>query len=73
MTPAGEDEPAYGVAEFTADTDPKLQYVVDTNWDLIGYKDREWYLRHDSRWLKNRIHDHWSTHDIQRCGDGRLD
>ncbi|MCH8336600.1 MAG: hypothetical protein IIC61_12010 [Proteobacteria bacterium] len=34
--------------------DTKLQYVVNTNWDLIRYKDREWYLRHDSRWLKNK-------------------
>lgn len=34
--------------------DTRLQYVVNTNWDLIRYKDREWYLRHDSRWLKNK-------------------
>ncbi len=34
--------------------DTKLQYVVNTNWDLFRYKDREWYLRHESRWLKNK-------------------
>jgi hypothetical protein len=34
--------------------DTKLQYVVNTNWDLFRYKDKEWYLRHDKRWLKNR-------------------
>ena len=34
--------------------DTKLQYVVNTNWDLFRYKDKEWYLRNDDRWLKNR-------------------
>jgi len=34
--------------------DTKLQYVVNTNWDLFRYKEKEWYLRHGSRWLKNR-------------------
>jgi len=34
--------------------DTKLQYVVNTNWDLFQYREREWYLRHDSRWLKNK-------------------
>ncbi len=34
--------------------DTKLQYAVNTNWDLFRYKDREWYLRHESRWLKNK-------------------
>jgi len=33
--------------------DTKLQYVVNTNWDLFRYKDKEWYLRVDDRWLKN--------------------
>ena len=33
--------------------DTKLQYVVNTNWDLFRYKDKEWYLRNDKRWLKN--------------------
>ena len=28
VTPAGEDEPVYGVAEFTADTDPNLELRV---------------------------------------------
>jgi hypothetical protein len=34
--------------------DTKLQYAVNTNWDLFRYKDKEWYLRNDSRWLKNK-------------------
>lgn len=34
--------------------DTDLQYAVNTNWDLFRYKDKEWYLRHDDRWLKNR-------------------
>jgi hypothetical protein len=33
--------------------DTKLQYVVNTNWDLFQYKEREWYLRVNDRWLKN--------------------
>jgi len=33
--------------------DTKLQYVVNTNWDLFRYKEKEWYLRADDRWLKN--------------------
>ncbi len=32
----------------------KLQYAVNTNWDLFRYKDKEWYLRDESRWLKNK-------------------
>jgi len=34
--------------------DTKLQYVLNTNWDLFRYKDKEWYLRHGRRWLKAR-------------------
>ena len=34
--------------------DTKLQYAVNTNWDLFRYKDKEWYLRDGSRWLKNK-------------------
>jgi len=34
--------------------DTNLQYVVNTNWDLFRYKDKEWYLRNDDRWLKNK-------------------
>lgn len=34
--------------------DTDLQYAVNTNWDLFRYKDKEWYLRYDDRWLKNR-------------------
>ena len=32
----------------------RLQYVVNTNWDLFKYKDKEWYLRVDDRWLKSK-------------------
>jgi len=34
--------------------DTRLEYVVNTNWDLFRYRDKEWYLRHGSRWLKNK-------------------
>ena len=34
--------------------DTKLEYVVNTNWDLFRYKEKEWYLRNDYRWLKNK-------------------
>jgi hypothetical protein len=34
-------------------TDTRLEYVVNTNWDLFRYNDKEWYLRHGDRWLKN--------------------
>ena len=34
--------------------DTKLQYVVNTNWDLFHYKEKEWYLRNEKRWLKNK-------------------
>jgi len=34
--------------------DTKLQYVVNTNWDLFRYREKEWYLRHEDRWLKNK-------------------
>jgi len=34
--------------------DTKLEYVVNTNWDLFRYKEKEWYLRVDYHWLKNK-------------------
>jgi hypothetical protein len=34
--------------------DTKLQYAVNTNWDLFRYKDKEWYLRNGRQWLKNK-------------------
>ena len=34
--------------------DTKLEYVINTNWDLFRYKEKEWYLRDDDRWLKNK-------------------
>jgi hypothetical protein len=33
--------------------DTRLQYAVNTNWDLFRYREREWYLRNGSQWLKN--------------------
>lgn len=30
----------------------KLKYVVNTNWDLFRYREREWYLRYGDRWLR---------------------
>ena len=32
--------------------DSRLRYVVNTNWDLFEYREKEWYLRVDQRWLK---------------------
>ena len=37
--------------------DTRLEYVVNTNWDLFQYKKKEWYLRHEDRWLKNKEDD----------------
>ncbi len=34
--------------------DTKLQYAVNTNWDLFRYNEKEWYLRDEDRWLKNK-------------------
>jgi hypothetical protein len=34
--------------------DTNLEYAVNTNWDLFRYKEKEWYLRDDDRWLKNK-------------------
>ena len=40
--------------------DTRLTYAVNTNWDLFKYKDKEWYLRHDKRWLKTKeLGDAW--------------
>ena len=39
---------------FAAIPDTRLQYVINTNWDLFRYKDKEWYLRNGSQWLKNK-------------------
>ena len=39
---------------FASILDTGLQYAVNTNWDLFRYKDKEWYLRHKDRWLKNK-------------------
>ena len=34
--------------------DTKLQYAINTNWDLFRHKEKYWYLRNESRWLKNK-------------------
>lgn len=34
--------------------DTKLQYAVNTNWDLLRYNEKEWYLRNESQWLNNK-------------------
>jgi len=49
--------------------DTKLQYVVNTNWDLFKYKDKEWYLRVDDRWLKTRDLAGTWKHDSSLPGD----
>jgi hypothetical protein len=41
-----------GEPVFAPLPDTKLKYVVNTNWDLFHYKEKEWYLRHGKRWLK---------------------
>ena len=30
----------------------RLEFTVNTNWDLFRYKEKEWYLRHGRRWMK---------------------
>ena len=37
--------------------DTKLKYVVNTNWDLFRYREKEWYLRNGNRWLKAKTLD----------------
>ncbi|MGI9285042.1 MAG: hypothetical protein ACR2P1_06610, partial [Pseudomonadales bacterium] len=34
--------------------DSKLKYVINTNWDLFRHKDKHWYMREDTRWLKSK-------------------
>ena len=34
--------------------DTRLQFVINTNWDLFKYRDRDWYLLNGSAWLKSR-------------------
>jgi hypothetical protein len=33
--------------------DTRIQYAVNTNWDLFLYREDDWYLRHGQRWLRN--------------------
>jgi hypothetical protein len=34
--------------------DTKLEYAVNTNWDLFRYNEKYWYLRNGEQWLKNK-------------------
>jgi len=34
--------------------DTKLEYAVNTNWDLFRYNEKYWYLRNGRQWLKNK-------------------
>ncbi len=34
--------------------DTKLEYAVNTNWDLFRYNEKYWYLRDGQQWLKNK-------------------
>jgi hypothetical protein len=43
-----------GEAVLAPIADTKLQYAVNTNWDLFRHKEKEWYLRHGKRWLKSK-------------------
>jgi hypothetical protein len=33
--------------------DTRIEYAVNTNWDLFRYRENDWYLRHDKRWLRS--------------------
>lgn len=33
--------------------DTRIEYAVNTNWDLFRYRENDWYLRHGQRWLRN--------------------
>ena len=41
-------------AALAVTTEKSFQVSINTNWDLFRYKEREWYLRNGSRWLKNK-------------------
>ena len=32
----------------------RLEFAVNTNWELFRYKEKDWYLRHGRHWLKTR-------------------
>ena len=34
--------------------DTRLQFVINTNWDLFRFRDREWFLLNDGAWLESR-------------------
>ena len=55
--------------------DTQLQYVVNTNWDLFRYKEKEWYLRDNKRWLRNKtlegnwVYDNSLPRDFKKLPD----
>jgi len=36
---------------FAPIEDTRLEFIVNTNWDLFHYRDREWYLLNEEHWL----------------------
>jgi hypothetical protein len=49
--------------------DTRLEFVVNTNWDLFKYREKEWYLRHGKRWLKAKSLDGSWKFDNSLPGD----
>ena len=50
---------------FAPIEDTRLQFVINTNWDLFRYRDREWYLLHDGYWLKSdSLNGPWDTFEL---------
>lgn len=47
----------------------RLKYVVNTNWDLFRYREKEWYLRNGNRWLKAKTLDGKWKYDNSLPGD----
>ncbi len=40
--------------------DGKLQYVINTNWDLFKYNDDTWYILNEDQWLRStNLTDAW--------------
>ena len=38
---------------FAPIAETRLQFVINTNWDLFRYREREWYLLYGDNWLKS--------------------
>lgn len=49
--------------------DTRLKFVVNTNWDLFQYREKEWYLRYGNRWLKAKSLDGPWKYDNSLPGD----